>query len=242
VRLEAVAAELATLPKGRASRTDKRVAKMTKIKSEFQRGINAKRSALTTINDQIARRQDMVDDIHRLRAASDKVRKLRRRMAVLSDLTFAFGNKGMRLDRMREILEEIGKRVPTYTQTLIPRYTFRLGARGEQINFDMVDDGVEAPVSSLSEGEKKRLSLALLLAERDMRTVTTNLLFLDEFDGGIDESGRDTLLDILSDLTEVYPSLFAISHYSDVLGHSAFSNRYRIHRGKRFSKMEHMGR
>lgn len=242
VQKEALDQEIAELPRGNPDKTQRTVEKHAKAKTRIQRKIDSKREARAAVKEQLRSRRATIEEVKQLRQTDKASKKLTRRAEVLTDLVFAFSNKGMKLDRMTEILSEIERRLPTYTGALLPRYEFKLAEKDSAIQFDVVMGDVSSPVSALSEGEKKRLSLALVRVEKDMRTVQTNLLFLDEFDGGIDEPGRDMLLDILIDLKTVYPSIFAISHHQTVMGHSAFDSRLRVVRGERFSKLANMGR
>lgn len=243
VRSEALRKELAELPKGSPSKTQKLIDKHETARTKLRKKLNKKREALGKAEEKLERREEVIETVKRLRKADKKTKALRGKEAVLEDLVFAFGNKGMKLDRMREILGEIQARLPAYTAALLPRYTFRLAEKENSVEFDVIEPGGHvAPTATMSTGEQKRLSLALLLAERDLRSVKTNLLFLDEFDGGLDDGGCDMLLEILGDLTDVYPSIFAISHNESVTGHAAFESRLRVERGKHYSSLRTMTR
>lgn len=78
----------------------------------------------------------------------------------------------------------------------------------------------EFSYASFSEGEKSRLDLALMFTWRAIaklrNSASTNLLILDEvFDSSLDTSGNDTLMDILSNITD--GNIFVISHKGDQL-------------------------
>jgi hypothetical protein len=70
--------------------------------------------------------------------------------------------------------------------------------------------------ASFSEGEKKKIDLALLFAWRSIasmkNSITTNLLILDEIlDGSLDDSAIEAFLDIMA-TTKAGTNTFVISH------------------------------
>jgi len=70
--------------------------------------------------------------------------------------------------------------------------------------------------ASFSEGEKKKIDLALLFAWRSIasmkNSITTNLLILDEIlDGSLDDQATDAFLDIMAN-TKAGTNTFVISH------------------------------
>ncbi len=74
--------------------------------------------------------------------------------------------------------------------------------------------------NSFSEGQKKRISMSLMLTWREIaklkNSVDTNLLILDEtFDSSLDSDGSDELMKILHLLKD--NNVFVISHRGDIL-------------------------
>lgn len=75
---------------------------------------------------------------------------------------------------------------------------------------------------SFSEGEKKRIDLALLLTWRHVarlkNSAATNLLILDEvFDSSLDAAGTEEFLKIINALEDGQTNVFVISHKTDQL-------------------------
>lgn len=75
--------------------------------------------------------------------------------------------------------------------------------------------------ASFSEGEKAKIDLALLMTWREVSrlrsSMSTNLLIMDEvFDGSLDTSGTELLMDIFASLGES-TNIFVISHKNDTL-------------------------
>lgn len=93
--------------------------------------------------------------------------------------------------------------------------------------------------NSFSEGEKQRISMALMLTWRAIakmkNSTNTNLLILDEtFDSSLDGSGTEYLMNILRTLENVY--FFVISHKGDAL-QDKFINVIKFDKVKNFSKI-----
>lgn len=91
---------------------------------------------------------------------------------------------------------------------------------------------------SFSEGERKRIDLALLLTWRAVarlkNSASTNILILDEvFDGSLDAAGTEEFLKIIAEL-EKDTSVFVISHKTDQLV-DKFTNTIVFDKTKGFS-------
>ena len=92
---------------------------------------------------------------------------------------------------------------------------------------------------SFSEGEKKRIDIALLLTWRDIasmrNSVNVNLLILDEiFDASLDQAGMDDLMKLFNILKTT--NLFIISHKLDVLD-DKFPKRILVEKVKNFTQL-----
>ena len=93
---------------------------------------------------------------------------------------------------------------------------------------------------SFSEGEKKRIDLALLFTWRQIakmkNSVATNLLLLDEtFDSSLDHDGVENLMKILHTLDNS-TNVFVISHKGEILD-SKFKEKLEFVKEKNFSKL-----
>ena len=93
---------------------------------------------------------------------------------------------------------------------------------------------------SFSEGEKKRIDIALLLTWRHIasmrNSVNVNLLILDEvFDASLDQAGVDDLMKLFNILTGT--NLFIISHKLDVLD-DKFPRKITVEKVKNFTQIE----
>ena len=93
--------------------------------------------------------------------------------------------------------------------------------------------------ASFSEGEKSRLDLSLMFTWRAIaklrNSASTNLLILDEvFDSSLDTGGNETLMDILSNITD--GNVFVISHKGDAL-YDKFHSVIKFEKHSNFSRM-----
>jgi len=91
------------------------------------------------------------------------------------------------------------------------------------------NEEINAPVSSLSGGEKARLSLAMIAA------ITPKLLILDEITNNLDLETRDHVIQVLKN----YPgAMVVISHDADFLESIQITSHYFINNGLLMPKME----
>ena len=94
--------------------------------------------------------------------------------------------------------------------------------------------------ASFSEGEKLRITLAIMLAWRSVaklrNSVSTNLLLLDEtLDGALDGVGIESLIDTLHNLN-ADDNIFVISHRGHQFG-DKFDNHIRFQKIRNFSEI-----
>lgn len=94
--------------------------------------------------------------------------------------------------------------------------------------------------ASFSEGEKLRISLAIMLTWRAVaklrNSVSTNLLIMDEtLDGALDGTGIENLIDTLHNLNN-NDNIFLISHRGDQFGEK-FESHIRYEKVKNFSQI-----
>lgn len=96
----------------------------------------------------------------------------------------------------------------------------------------------EFTYTSFSEGEKRKIDVAILFTWRQIarmkNSVNTNLLILDEiFDGSLDSSATDMLLQLLNEVSKD-SNIFVISHKGDILN-DKFHSLLKIEKRNDFS-------
>jgi len=133
-------------------------------------------------------------------------------------LNTILNDKGIKTRVIRKYLPVINKHVNNYLKDMDFFVNFQLDENfQETIKSRHRDD---FSYYSFSEGEKKRIDIALLLTWRDIasmrNSVNVNLLILDEiFDASLDQSGMDDLMKLFNFLKNT--NLFVISHKLDIL-------------------------
>ena len=133
-------------------------------------------------------------------------------------LSTILNDTGIKTRIIRKYLPVINKHVNNYLKDMDFFVNFQLDENfQETIKSRHRDD---FSYYSFSEGEKKRIDIALLLTWRDIasmrNSVNVNLLILDEiFDASLDQSGMDDLMKLFNFLKNT--NLFVISHKLDIL-------------------------
>ena len=144
---------------------------------------------------------------------------------------------GIKTRIIRKYLPVINKHVNNYLKDMDFFVNFQLDENfQETIKSRHRDD---FSYYSFSEGEKKRIDIALLLTWRDIasmrNSVNVNLLILDEvFDASLDQAGMDDLLKLFKILKST--NLFIISHKLDILD-DKFPKRILVEKIKNFTQM-----
>ena len=148
-------------------------------------------------------------------------------------------DKGIKTRIIRKYLPVINNYVNLYLKDMDFFVNFQLDENfQESIKSRHRDD---FSYYSFSEGEKKRIDIALLLTWRHIasmrNSVNVNLLILDEvFDASLDQAGVDDLMKLFHLLNNT--NLFIISHKIDVLD-DKFPSKITVEKLKNFTTMEY---
>ena len=148
-------------------------------------------------------------------------------------------DKGIKTRIIRKYLPLINNHVNLYLKDMDFFVNFQLDENfQESIKSRHRDD---FSYYSFSEGEKKRIDIALLLTWRHIasmrNSVNVNLLILDEvFDASLDQAGVDDLMKLFHLLNNT--NLFIISHKLDVLD-DKFPAKITVEKLKNFTTMEY---
>ena len=148
-------------------------------------------------------------------------------------------DKGIKTRIIRKYLPVINNHVNMYLKDMDFFVNFQLDENfQETIKSRHRDD---FSYYSFSEGEKKRIDIALLLTWRYIaamrNSVNVNLLILDEvFDASLDQAGVDDLMKLFHLLDKT--NLFIISHKLDVLD-DKFPAKITVEKFKNFTTMEY---
>lgn len=173
-----------------------------------------------------------------------------------SKMVEAYGPRGIRVQQLDKIMSLIMKRLPYYAGILFTdksmRFTHECDAGNISIlvtrkilttkvskgKVEHAPEEITHDVSSLSGGEKKRLSIALVLTLADCISSLkrTNILILDETDSSLDAEGQYLFVnELLPVLKQKYSSIFVISHADEIKQAAIFDQVWRIQKDQNWS-------
>jgi len=151
----------------------------------------------------------------RQKLLEDDIIQFKSRVNDLTILRKAFSPSGIVAYKIENLTKELEDAINSYLAELSDgqfHIVFRLD--GEKLNIVVIDQGVESPIETASDGEFSRIQTAVLLAIRKLLSNISgsyiNLLFLDEITGVLDEAGKEKLIDVLRE--EKNLNVFLISH------------------------------
>ena len=125
----------------------------------------------------------------------------------------AFSEAGLIKYVIRNILEYLNERCNSYLSTLTKgNFVIKFD---DSLAESIYNNGVECHFDSLSGGEKKRVSLAVMLGLNDLLLLTgkdrSNIIFFDEVAENLDPDGVKGLIELIHQLTK-HKKLFLITH------------------------------
>lgn len=214
-------------------------------KLRFQKSILHKEyeDALSLLNNSCSAEANITRLYSEISLFGDLIGKnsaLKKQENLLCAIEQAYGNNGLRLLRLRRVMKFVMARLPFYTSRLFTEKGLNFEANCETGSVEIVArrtvfdsngeiiKSITHDISALSGGEKKRLSVALVLALADCvpDKKKSNILILDEIDANLDTEGQHLFgAELLPSLKERYESIFVISH-SEGLQQSAYYDQF----------------
>lgn len=175
------------------------------------------------------------NDISSLEKQADKNKKKKHYFDIASEL---LNDSGIKTRVIKKFLPVINTKVNNYLKEMNFYTSFELDETFSETIKSRHRD--EFTYSSFSEGEKKRIDVAILLTWRYIaslkNSVNINLLFMDEiFDSSLDQSGIDDILKLFYSLQKT--NLFVVSHRVDALD-DKFPSKIVVKKNKNFTEME----
>lgn len=141
--------------------------------------------------------------------------KLQSEITNISILRKAFSTSGIVAYKLENVAKQLEDNINYYLAILSDgqfQVVFRL--TGDKLNIIVINNGQEVSIDSLSGGEFSRVQTSVLLAVRGTLSKiggkNINLLFLDEIMAVLDDSGKESLIDVLMQEKEL--NVFLISH------------------------------
>jgi len=152
-----------------------------------------------------------------LEKIEEGLKELIRKVDIYESLEQIFGQKGLRVYLLDNLIKDLEFKTNSYLSQLTDRDISVVVQSGEDLKITITEDNFSCDWNSFSGGEKKRIAVALRLA------LWTHLLergckprfgMFDEILGGLDEGGRLKVLNLLESLSEKYETqIFLISHF-----------------------------
>jgi DNA repair exonuclease SbcCD ATPase subunit len=133
----------------------------------------------------------------------------------LSILKKAFSTSGIVAFKLENLTKELETTINYYLSVLSDgQFQIEFSLDKEKLNINVINNGISAPIETMSGGEFSRIQTAILLAIRHLLSKlggsSINLLFLDEITGVLDDEGKEKLIEVLQREEEL--NVFLISH------------------------------
>jgi len=107
--------------------------------------------------------------------------------------------------KLESLLVHLQESINTYVDYLFNSdVALIISLKNDKLNFSITRDGIDYPVSDISDGEFSRLQIAVLFAIREVLSTIAdadiNIMFLDEILSSVDSIGRERLYQLLETL------------------------------------------
>lgn len=133
----------------------------------------------------------------------------------LNVLKKAFSTSGIVAFKLESLTKELETTINYYLSVLSDgQFQVEFSLDKEKLNINVINNGISAPIETMSGGEFSRIQTSILLAIRSLLSKlggsSINLLFLDEITGVLDDEGKEKLVEVLQ--REDNLNVFLISH------------------------------
>lgn len=183
--------------------------KILKEVTEYNKKVsshNAKIQALKEQYDEFSIRQEKLNSDILLKSGQS---------SRLSILKKAFSTTGIVAFKLENLTKELEVAINKYLSLLSDgQFQIEFALDKEKLNIAVINNGISAPIETVSSGEFSRIQTSILLAIRSLLSKlggsSINLLFLDEITGVLDDEGKEKLVEVLQREDEL--NVFLISH------------------------------
>jgi DNA repair exonuclease SbcCD ATPase subunit len=228
---------------GEIAKSNQEIQKEEMQISQKNSNVQAHNSFITKLSWDLEEMQKEIktDTIHVLNKELDESKSTRLKYVeqkfYYDILSTILNDTGIKTRIIRKYLPVINKHVNNYLKDMDFFVNFQLDENFQETIKSRHRD--QFSYYSFSEGEKKRIDIALLLTWRDIasmrNSVNVNLLILDEvFDASLDQAGMDDLMKLFNILKGT--NLFIISHKLDILD-DKFPKRILVEKVKNFTQL-----
>jgi len=127
----------------------------------------------------------------------------------------AFSASGIVAFKLENLTKELETTINYYLAIMSDgQFQVEFTLTNEKLNIFIINNGYKSPVETVSGGEFSRIQISILLAIRKLLSKlggsSINLLFLDEITGVLDAEGKEKLIEVLLQETDL--NVFLITH------------------------------
>lgn len=135
-----------------------------------------------------------------LELLTQELPNLEKNEKLLTILKESFSPKGIVALKIREYSRKLEELINTYLETMSDNFKIKFDLVKDKLSITILNRGYETSINSLSTGELSRVQISTVLACRKLLSINhpINLFILDDLIGILDESARDSLVEILS--------------------------------------------
>lgn len=233
------------------SRLSELISKITEKKNskliEYKNSISNREATLRLLKNNKEQADMLKKEIEQNRSLLEKIQSLSRilkedcatiddlkqKIDVLKTVSHFYSPTGAQAYVLDSVIESFNNNIERYIQLIHPSLTYRLSSfketsKGEtvaKISEQLIKNGEEIPLGSLSGGEFRGLSLCVDFALIDVLETSFGLkispIILDEPFDGLDHAGREIVLSMLRDMSKDR-AIVVVDHASE--SKSSFSN------------------
>ena len=204
------------------------LSELEKVKGE----VSEVQSRVHYLKTEINKAESLDEKLKEMESMIEDLKALKRRESLFSFLYRIYSPNGLKLERLKSIVNDLSSNINYYSSFLFSDLKFNLSCDSHGIDFIASNgDGKGFDVQFMSGGEKKRLTISLLLSSREMMSPSkrTNLLILDEIDSNMDSIGKDYISRFLiPELRKSISSVFVITHSHDLLDRSVYDQVWTV--------------
>jgi DNA repair exonuclease SbcCD ATPase subunit len=180
--------------------------------------------------------------------------KVEDKIKLYKSLVEAYGPRGLRLEKLRKIAKAIETNIIRFLVLFTEKdFEFLVSPDESSVRFMVrrtwragknhkANRVLEYDVRQLSGGEKKRLSVALILTLASLvaSTKRTNLVILDEIETNLDDLGQYTFInDILPLIRGMYETVIVIAHSSGFKHSAIYDQQWKVIKENGRSQLEY---
>ena len=184
------------------------VAKIKEIE-KHNRAADIHNHKIDTIMGQLQEYNDELNKLNTLLSISEDL------LSSLEILKKSFSTTGLISYKLEYLVKDLEFTINNYLAELSGgKFLIDFSLKGDKLIVGIIDEGNTVNIASLSTGQLARVNTATLLAIRKLMSNISkskiNILFLDETLSALDSVGRDGLIDLLLEETDL--NTFLVSH------------------------------